>query len=115
MGAIGLASRDTVPDSSFSATSEFDYFYKASNGRLNGTSAWIPRSNNNPNDYLQIDLGYEFIICAVATQGNGKSPGPNEWTTNYKIQLSLDGTTFVTYQEKNVDMVGIISLLDKVR
>ena len=115
MGAIGLASRDTVPDSSFSATSEYSNIYKAYNGRLNGSMAWIPRSNNNPNDYLEIDLGYEFIICAVATQGNGKSPGPNEWTTNYKIQLSLDGTIFVTYKENNVEKVGIISLLEKVR
>ena len=116
MQAIGVASRDTVPDSSFSATSEYSNFYKASNGRLNDTTAcWAPSGNNNVTDYLQIDLGYEFIICAVATQGNGKDPGANEWTTKYKIQLSLDGTTFVSYQENNVDKVGIISLLKKVR
>ena len=108
MQAIGLASRDTVPDSSFSASSEYaSNLYKASNGRLNDpTSCWAPSDNNNANDYLQIDLGYEFIICAVATQGNGKVGGAVEWTTEYKIQLSLDGTTFVTYQENNVDKVG---------
>ena len=106
-----MASRDTVPDSSFSATSEYDNSYKASNGRLNATSAWIPSDNNKADDYLQIDLGYEFIICAVATQGNAKVPGANEWTTKYKIRLSLDGATFVTYQENNFDKVGIISLL----
>ena len=115
MGAIGLASRDIVPDSSFSATSEFSNFYKASNGRLNGTHAWEPSGKNNANDYLQIDLGYEFIICAVATQGNGKVPDANEWTTKYKIQLSLDGTIFVIYKENNVEKVGIISLLEKAR
>ena len=108
-----MASRDTVPDSSFSASSEYSNTFKDSNGRLNGASAWIPSGNNNPNDYLQIDLGYEFIICAVATQGNGI--GAPEWTKTYKIQLSLDGTTFVTYQDNNVDKVGIISLLEKVR
>ena len=110
-----MASINTVPDSSFSATSEFrssnSNVYKASNGRLNGTKAWAP-SSNNANDYLQIDLGYEFIICAVATQGNGIVGGPNEWTTKYKIQLSLDGATFVTYQENNVVKVGIYSLLE---
>ena len=110
MQTIGVASRDTVPDSSFSALSQHSNTFKASNGRLNGTSAWAPSGTNNPNDYLQIDLGYEFIICAVATQGNGKNAP--EWTTNYKIQLSLDSTTFVTYQENNVDKVGIISLLE---
>ena len=110
-----MASRDTVPDSSFSASSEYNNLYKASNGRLNGTHAWEPSGTNNANDYLQIDLGYEFIICAVATQGNAKVPGANEWTTKYKIQLSLDGTIFVIYKENNVEKVGIISLLEKVR
>ena len=110
-----MASRDTVPDSSFSATSEYSNIYKASKGRLNGTHAWEPNGNGDPNDYLQIDLGYEFIICAVATQGNGKVHGTNEWTTKYKIQLSLDGTIFVTYKENNVEKVGIISLLENVR
>ena len=113
MQAIGLASRDTVPDSSFSASSEFNDFYKASNGRLNGTNAWSPNSNNNPNDYLQINLGYEFIICAVATQRNGRVGFVNEWTTKYKIQLSFEGTTFVTYQENNVDKVGIIQFMTR--
>ena len=109
-----MASRDIVPDSSFSATSEFNDFHKASNGRLNdATACWAPSSNTNANDYLQIDLGYEFIICAVATQGNAKVPGANEWTTKYKIQLSLNGTTFVTYKEKNTDKVGFISLQEK--
>ena len=110
-----MASRDTVPDSSFSASSEYSNSFKASNGRLNGTSAWVPSGKNDANDYLKIDLGYEFIICAVATQGNGIVGGAKEWTTKYKIQLSLDGTTFVTYQENNLDKVGVISLLEKVR
>ena len=110
-----MASRDTVPDSSFSATSEFNDFYKASNGRLNGDRVWAPKDNNG-NDYLQIDLGYEFIICAVATQGNPAIGSPaQEWTTKYRIQLSLDGITFDTYKENNTDKVGIISLLEKVR
>ena len=110
-----MASRDIVPDSSFSASSEFSNSYKASDGRLNGTSAWAPSGINNANDYLQINLGYEFIICAVATQGNPALSGAQEWTTKYKIQLSVDGTTFVTYQENIVDKVGTISLLEKVR
>ena len=115
MQAIGLASRDAFPNGSFSASSSYGTRFAPSKGRLNGESAWAPRGNSNPNDYLQIDLGYEFIICAVATQGNGIVGGPNEWTTKYKIQLSLNGTTFVTYQENDVDKVGIISLQQRVR
>ena len=108
MQTIGLAGSDAFPDSRFSASSECDYRYVPSNGRLNGDSwAWGPRTRSDPIDYLLIDLGYEFIICAVATQGNGQL---SEWTTKYKLQLSLDGTTFFTYQENNAVNVGLISL-----
>ena len=103
MQAIGVASEDAIPDSSISASSEYDNRYVASKARLNGESAWAPRRIDNPNDYLQIDLQYEYVICAVATQGYAKG---NEWTTKYKIKLSLNSSsTWVTYQENNVDKV----------
>ena len=105
MEAIGLASGGTIPDSSFSASSHFDHRYIPSYGRLNGSSrGWAPKTKFNPADYLQIDLLYEYVICAVATQG---ANGINEWTKNYEIQLSVDGTTMVTYQENNADRVSL--------
>ena len=103
MQAIGVASEDAIPDSSISASSEYSNRYRASKARLNGDEGWGPRVRNNPNDFLQIDLQYEYVICAVATQGYGNN---NEWTTKYKIQLSLNSSsTWVTYQENNVDKV----------
>ncbi|PFX30135.1 Protein sidekick-2 [Stylophora pistillata] len=97
--AIGLASGGKIPDSSFSSSSYFGNDYKPSYARLNGSSrGWAPKNRANPADYLQIDLLYEYIICAVATQG---ANGINEWTTKYKIQLSLDGTTFVVYRNNS--------------
>ena len=105
MEAIGLASGGTIPDSSFSASSHFNHGYIPSNGRLNGTSrGWAPKTNFDSSDYLQIDLPYEYVICAVATQG---ANGINKWTTTYKIRLSMDGTTMVTYKENNVDKVSL--------
>ena len=105
MEAIGLAFGGTIPDSSFSASSHFDHRYKPSYGRLNGSSrGWAPKTKFNSADYLQIDLLYEYVICAVATQG---ANGIDEWTKNYEIQLSVDGTTMVTYQENNVDRVSL--------
>ncbi|XP_022783220.1 protein sidekick-2-like isoform X2 [Stylophora pistillata] len=101
--AIGLASGGKIPDSSFTASTFFGSEYKPSYGRLNGSSrGWAPKTTTNPADYLQIDLLYEYVICAVATQG---ANGINEWTKNYKIQLSLDGTTFFTYKENTIDRV----------
>ena len=103
MQSIGVASRDAFPDSSFSASSS-KTGNEALKGRLIGNGAWSPSTDNNSNDYLQIDLLYEFVICAVATQGN---PNADDWTTKYKLQLSYGGSNWVIYQENNVDKVGL--------
>ena len=106
MQTIGVASSDVFPDNSFSAVSTSGS-KKAFKGRLNGDGAWSPSTDNNANDYLQIDLQFEFVICAVATQGN---PTADEWTTKYKLRLSLidNVNNWVTYQEDNIDKVGMI-------
>ncbi|XP_066015620.1 tyrosine-protein phosphatase Lar-like isoform X2 [Pocillopora verrucosa] len=101
---IGLASGGRIPDDSFSATSIFAPRYAAKYGRLNGTGAWEPKTNTDPDDYLQIDLLYEYVICAVATQGNPPSnSAAQEWTTEYKLRFSLNGTTFFPYNESKAD------------
>ena len=104
MEAIGLATGGAIPDSSFKASTYYNNRYKASYGRLNENDRyWAPRTTDEPTDFLQIDLPDNYVICSVATQG---ANGINEWTTNYKIQLSLDGITFFTYKENNIDKVG---------
>ena len=106
---IGLASGGRIPDDSFSATSIFAPSYAAKYGRLDGTGAWEPKTNNDPDDYLQIDLLYEYVICAVATQGNPptQSSTAQEWTTEYKLRFSLNGTTFFPYNESKAEKVGM--------
>jgi len=106
MQAIGVASFDAFPDSSFSASSSSGG-NKAFKGRLNGDGAWSPSTDNNANNYLQIDLIYEFVICAVATQGN---PNSDHWTTKYKLQFALiyNVENWFTYQEDNIDKVSVI-------
>ena len=99
-----MTSKDAFPDNRFSASSGVNI---ASKGRLNGAGAWSPSNNNDANDYLQIDLIYEYVICAVATQGN---PNADDWTTKYKLQLALihTGKNWFTYQEDNIDKVSVI-------
>ena len=106
--AIGLASGGRIPDDSFSATSIYSPTYAAKYGRLNGPRAWAAETNGR-DDYLQIDLLYEYVICAVATQGNPptQSPTAQEWTTEYKLRFSLNGTTFFPYNENKADKVGM--------
>ena len=103
-----MASRVRIPDDSFSASSIYKAKYAAKYGRLNGKGAWEPKTNTDPDDYLQIDLLYEYVICAVATQGNPPSQSQaQEWTTEYKIRFSLNGTTLFPYEENKIDKVGM--------
>ena len=104
-----MASGGRIPDDSFSASSIFASAYAAKYGRLNGKKAWEAKTNTDPDEYLQIDLLYEYVICAVATQGNPptQSPTAQEWTTEYKLRFSLNGTTFFPYKENNTDKVGM--------
>ena len=102
-----MASGGRILDDSFSATSIYSSTYKAKYGRLNGTRAWAPETNGR-DDYLQIDLLYEYVICAVATQGNPPTQSPaQEWITEYKLRFSFNGTTFFPYKENKTDKVGM--------
>ena len=49
-------------------------------------------------DYLQIDLGSVYVVCAVATQGN---PSADDWTETYKMETSLDNVNWQWYRENN--------------
>ena len=90
-----MASGGRIPDDSFSASSIFAPRYAAKYGRLNGRKVWEPKTTTYPDDYLQIDLLYEYVICAVATQGNPPTQSTaQEWTTEYKLRFSLNSTTF---------------------
>ena len=111
-----MASGGRIPDNSFSATSIYAPRYAAKYGRLNGRGAWEPKTTTDPDDYLQIDLLYEYVICAVATQGNPptQSVGAQEWTTEYKLRFSLNGTTFLPYKENKIDKVGMACLCIQV-
>ena len=103
MQAVGVASKYAFPDSCFLASSSSSG-NEASKGRLYGDGTWSPNNDDNANDYLQIDLLYEFVICAVATQGN---PSADHWTKMYKLQLSYSSSNWTIYQENNVDKVGL--------
>ena len=82
------------------ATTSYDNRYRPYHGRLGvGTKdkecAWEAKTASTGNDYLQVDLGGVFFICALATQGNG-CPA-EEWTETYKIYLSSDGKSWNPY------------------
>ena len=111
--AIGVQN-NSVPDSSMTASSYYDSYHNASNGRLHGNYGWQPRTRFNPDDYLQIDLGTAHVICAVATQGAGPvlSVYDKEWVTEYKLNYSMGQSDWTTYQENYGDKVEIPRTID---
>ena len=98
--AINLANSNIHSDKRFTASSFLanNEPYKA---RLRNTlGAWLPNSNNNTNDYLEVELGDVFFICAVATQGH---PLRRQWTKSYKLHLFL--RNWITYKENNSEKI----------
>ncbi|XP_068728042.1 neogenin-like [Montipora capricornis] len=96
-----------------------DDLYSASSSRVgygpeDCRGAWLPSTKINVSDFLQINLGYKFYICAIATQGK---PTYDQWTTKYMIHSSLDNITWMTYKENGTEKVfqGNTGLNDTVK
>ena len=97
--SIGVEARGIIPDSSFTASSIFNnglskpYFARFGDTRGYG---WCPSSPQNDNtNYLQIDLGAEYVVCAIAT----KAGWYDKYVKTYKITMSNDKQNWKTYEE----------------
>ncbi|XP_030844550.1 uncharacterized protein LOC579853 isoform X8 [Strongylocentrotus purpuratus] len=99
-GPLGLE-RYIIPDSSLTASSEYNADHGANRGRLNLArdgnlkGSWSARAND-ANQWIQVDLADIYRITSVATQGR---PEASQWVTSYKLACSTDGTTFHTVQD----------------
>ena len=113
MQAVGIRSRLAIPDDHLSASSSRVGF-EPDKARLHGDGAWSPSNDSNPNDFLQVDLQYEFFICAVATQGYPWN-FIRFWTTKYRLLFSVNGKDWLTYKENGTDKVGISTCPSEVR
>ena len=113
MQAVGITSSLAIPPHRLSASSSRVGF-EPDKARLLGDGAWSPSNDGNPNDFLQVDLQYEFFICAVATQGHPRIFMPF-WTTKYRLLFSVNGTDWLTYKENGTDKVGISTCLSEAR
>jgi len=91
-----------LPDSAFTASS---YWSNDINGygpgnarfdKMNTFSNWSS-AVNNPNQWLQVDLGKKAIVRAIATKGRAKNNA--QWVTSYKLDYSGDGVNWVTYAQ----------------
>ena len=113
MQAVGITSSLAIPSHRLSASSSLVGF-EPDKARLHGDGAWSPRDRTNLDDFLQVDLQYEFFICAVATQGYPLTSS-SFWTTKYKLLFSVNGIDWLTYKENGADKVGIATCLSEIR
>ena len=107
MQAVGITSSLAIPSHRLSASSSLVGF-EPDKARLHGYGAWSPGDRTNLDDFLQVDLQYEFFICAVATQGYPLTSS-SFWTTKYRLLFSVNGIDWLTYRENGTDKVGIIA------
>lgn len=106
-GPVGVADRNIIPDSRMTASTYHHSWYYPYFGRLHESrkhGAWCPKTKSDRTDYLQVDIGKVYSVCAVATQG-GRSY-ITERITSYKLQLSIDGIAWESYKENSVQKVN---------
>ena len=101
---VGVEDINKIPDARMTASVYQNIFAYPYYGRLNERRGdrWCPKTPYDRSDYLQVDMGAANLICAVATQG---MKGSTDRTTSYKLRISLNGVTWKSYTENNVEKV----------
>ncbi|CAB3999807.1 partial [Paramuricea clavata] len=95
--ALGMANKK-IQDSRI-ASSSYWTGLPAQEGRLNGATAWSANENDK-NQWIQVDLGKEKVVTAIATQGRKNA---DQWVGSYFVSYSLDREKFERYQLNGED------------
>ena len=94
--AVGIVNQSVIPDDQMKSSSNLPGTY-AFYGRLHANPGWCAATSNNRNDWLQVDLGKDFALCGVATQGATFHAG----VTDFQLSYSSDANTWTTYKYEN--------------
>lgn len=65
--------------------------YEPSEAQIDSSACWKPLTDNDPNDYVQVDLGRVKLLTGVVTKGL------LTYVESYKIQCSTDGVKWEYY------------------
>ncbi|XP_078614351.1 uncharacterized protein LOC144883627 [Branchiostoma floridae x Branchiostoma japonicum] len=99
---VGMES-GSLPNDKITASSRAGSNYDAIYGRLNqygvsGTEGGWGPSQDNINQWLQVEVGLALSVTGVITQGSSEA---SEWVTSYKLQFSMDGSNWVTQMDQS--------------
>ncbi|KAF6717873.1 Coagulation factor VIII [Oryzias melastigma] len=103
--SLPLGLKNKIPDSNFTASSSYSSLMRSwspSLARLHqtgGANAWRPK-NNNPHEWLQVDLGSVKRITGVITQG-ARSVLTEMMVTEFSVTYSQDEHTWSSVLEDN--------------
>ena len=95
-----------IADGQITASTIWDSYFVAHAARLRlkpflssfRIGAWVAGTHHGDlSPWLQVDLGRQFNITRVATQGRQEYP---QWVTSYNLQKSDDGVTFGYYMDE---------------
>ncbi|KAL9980070.1 hypothetical protein ACROYT_G008611 [Oculina patagonica] len=97
---VGVSDQDKIPDNHMTASSQYGDGYQPAYGRLIGDrgDGWCAKESARDDDWLQVDLGTTFQVCAIASQGDRNG---NEWVTDFKLSYSSDGNVWTPYKDAN--------------
>ena len=98
--AIGVSRPEKIPDNQMTASTYYGSGFMPKHGRLYDSrgDAWCALAKDGTNDWLQVDFGTLFVVCAVSTQGDKSG---NERVTEYRLSSSLQGSFWNSYTDKN--------------
>ena len=100
LDALGMQN-ENIPDSAISASSEYNIYGKAINGRLHFLyrsgryGAWVARLNDGY-QFLQVDFGSWTKVSRVAIQGRSDA---NQWVKSFSLSYGYDPVFFKDYKE----------------
>ncbi|XP_011478321.4 coagulation factor VIII [Oryzias latipes] len=103
--SLPLGLKNRIPDNNFTASSFYSSLVRSwspSLARLHqtgGANAWRPK-NNNPHEWLQVDLGSVKRITGVITQG-ARSVLTEMMVTEFSVTYSQDEHTWSSVLEDN--------------
>ena len=98
-----------IPDSSITASSEWDHYHGPRYARLNHQQAnpikgaWSAKYMNL-NQWIQADLGGWKLVSGVVTQGRNAH---SQWVTKFTVQYSDNGETWSNVEDVNGQKVRI--------
>ena len=90
-----------ISDAQISASSQWNDHHAAAQARLHYKASGVKQGgwsagDNNRNQWLQVNLGAEISVKAIATQGRNNR---DQWVTAYKLEYSNDGIAFLNYKD----------------